>query len=166
MHVRGLTTYLWPADLLGPNPIWSPEPGVTYVAVVGSRDFTDEERLERELDLDWRILGPAVLVSGGARGADRLAERWAKKRGIPAVIINAEWEPDGKFNPKAGFERNTLVVDVATWVISYWDGFSSGTGDTIEKAIAQGKWFDDRRFIVNLQPAKNTAQATLDLEIA
>ncbi|WP_368388894.1 SLOG family protein [Marinobacter sp. SS8-8] len=41
------------------------------VAVIGSRHFTDYDRLERVLQ-PWL---PAHIISGGAKGADALAEQ-------------------------------------------------------------------------------------------
>ena len=41
------------------------------VAVVGGRDFNDYEKMKKILD----EIGPDVIVSGGANGADKLAEK-------------------------------------------------------------------------------------------
>jgi predicted Rossmann fold nucleotide-binding protein DprA/Smf involved in DNA uptake len=54
------------------------------IAVIGSRDFEDYARLESVLAHHL----PAVLVSGGAKGADALAERLA---GVPVEVHH----PDG-----------------------------------------------------------------------
>jgi len=48
--------------------------------VCGGRDFFDYELVERTLDALER---PSLVIQGNARGADRLAKRWAKERGIP-----------------------------------------------------------------------------------
>ena len=45
----------------------------------------------------------SVIVSGGAHGADAMAERYAKERGYHLVVFEAEWERLGK---KAGPARN------------------------------------------------------------
>jgi len=48
------------------------------VIVAGSRSFRDYEVLCKVLD-EMEI---TTIISGGARGADKLGERYAKERGI------------------------------------------------------------------------------------
>lgn len=103
------------------------------IAVVGSRDFDDFPRLTRVLDgikaLEFR------LVSGGARGADRLAEDYARMRGIDIIVLPAEWEKHGL---SAGKRRNQLIVNVADAMIAFWDGRSKGTKDVMLRARIKG----------------------------
>lgn len=106
-----------------------------HVAVIGSRTYRDRESLFRDLDRAWTKWGPFTLVSGGAAGADRLAEEWATKRGVPALIFRADWERYGR---KAGPLRNRAIVLAADAVIAYWDGRSPGTRGTLEMAQAAG----------------------------
>jgi hypothetical protein len=109
------------------------------VAVVGSRGFTDYDRLARDLDRARARWGDFTLVSGGARGADSLAERWAQERGLPTLIRRVtpgEWRELGK---RAGPLRNTRLVAAADAVIAFWDGKSPGTADCIRQAEAAGK---------------------------
>jgi hypothetical protein len=97
------------------------------VAVVGSRSFKDYERLERKL----RKLGKLnSLISGGAAGADKLAERYAREHKIKMVIHKPEWK---HFKKAAGPTRNQTIVDEADVVVAFWDGNSPGTRDTIDK---------------------------------
>ena len=88
----------------------------------------------------------ATVVSGGARGVDREAERWAKGRGLPFVEVPARWQEGGppwvwrngrRYNPNAGFDRNTVMVDQSDAAIVVWDGRSRGALDTINKVIAK-----------------------------
>ena len=54
------------------------------VAIIGSRTFTDYERAEEfvnALELDI-----SRIISGGARGADAIAERYAAEHGIPITV--------------------------------------------------------------------------------
>lgn len=101
------------------------------IAVIGSREFTDYAVMEAVLNsfletCKW----PVVLVSGGARGADNLAERYAAENKIPIHIIRADWNAYGK---AAGFLRNTKIVEACDDCVAFWDGKSSGTADTIRK---------------------------------
>ena len=52
-----------------------------YVLVAGSRTFTDYELMKSKLDKLLINHNDVVVVSGGARGADTLAERYAKEKG-------------------------------------------------------------------------------------
>lgn len=97
------------------------------VAVIGSRGFGDYELLKRTLD-PFPI---SKIISGGARGADKLSETYAKEKGIPTEIYIPDWDLFGK---KAGFLRNTTIIENAELVIAFWDSKSKGTRDSIGKA--------------------------------
>jgi len=101
------------------------------VAVVGSRSFRDYELMKYKLS----NLSIAEIVSGGAMGADKLAERYAKEMDIPVVIFYPEWS----IGKHAGLLRNTDIVRYSDIVYAFWDGHSPGTADSIQKAISMGK---------------------------
>lgn len=109
------------------------------VAVVGSRGFTDYTFLTSQLDAYRSQNLITKIVSGGATGADRLAARYAREKGIPLDEKRPNWNARGVYNPKAGLERNTEIVAAADVVIAFWDGSSPGTRDTIRKARKMGK---------------------------
>ena len=71
------------------------------------------------------------IISGGARGADSLAERYAKENNIEFVCFPADWKTHGKV---AGFIRNKDIVKASDRVIAFYDGKSSGTKDTLAAA--------------------------------
>lgn len=100
------------------------------LAVVGSRDFNDYELLKSEIDKIKNILNIDTIVSGGARGADTLAERYANEYNLGKLIFLPEWEKYGK---RAGFIRNTIIWDHADAIIAFWDGVSKGTKHTVDK---------------------------------
>lgn len=108
------------------------------VAVIGSRTFMNYEEVKRVLS----TMKITLLVSGGAKGADSLGERYAKENNIETKIFLPDWNKHGKI---AGFIRNTDIVNEAELVIAFWDGISKGTLDSIKKADAQGK----RLLIIN-----------------
>lgn len=97
------------------------------VAVIGGRGFDDYEKLKQTLEL----FPITVIVSGGAVGADRLAERYAKEKSIPTEIYLPEWDLFGK---KAGFLRNTTIIENSELVVAFWNSKSRGTRDSIGKA--------------------------------
>jgi hypothetical protein len=105
------------------------------VAIVGSRNFNDYLLLQQVLDdfcLKNQVSG---FVSGGARGADKLAERYAMERKLPIEVLIPDW----KTGRSAGLARNTDIVAKADAVITFWDGVSPGTRDTIRKATKANK---------------------------
>ena len=103
-------------------------------AIIGTRTFENYEQLEAIInDLSNK---PTEIISGGATGADALAERYATENGIKLTIIHPEWEVFGKF---AGPARNKLIIEASQQVIAMWDGKSKGTKNSIDQAKAQGK---------------------------
>ena len=102
------------------------------LAIVGSRNFTDYKRLSRIID---EVKGEITLIiSGGARGADTLAERYAKEKAIPYLIFPANWDRYGK---GAGILRNQDIVDNAEAMIAFLAPESRGTRDSIKRAQAE-----------------------------
>lgn len=101
------------------------------IAVVGSRGFDDYARLVSVLQPHL----PAVLVSGGAQGADALAERLARERGLTIDVIPADWQRYGR---GAGPIRNKQIVESADLVIAFWDGKSRGTRSALSHADKMG----------------------------
>lgn len=80
-----------------------------------------------------------IIVSGGAPGADRMAESAAKRAGIITARFNPAWIRNGVSRGYAGFERNSVMVDYADDVYLFWDGISGGTKDSGKKAREQHK---------------------------
>ena len=105
------------------------------LAVVGSRTFYDYDLLERCL-LRYFSLDDLEILSGGARGTDALAARFAREHGLALRIIEADWERLGRV---AGPVRNSRLVQEAEVLVAFWDGRSRGTRDSIAKARRAGK---------------------------
>ena len=102
-----------------------------FVAIIGSRDFTNYEYLKYKCDQILNQSKGITIISGGARGTDRMAERYATEKNLPIVIMKADWIQNGK---SAGMIRNRLMLKVATHVIAFWDYQSPGTKHMIESA--------------------------------
>jgi hypothetical protein len=102
------------------------------VAIVGSRDWKEPARILDCID----ELGDVEIVSGGARGVDRIAAQYAKIAGLETKEFIADWERHGKM---AGFIRNTQIVDYCDELIAFWDMKSKGTADSIRRAQEAGK---------------------------
>lgn len=110
----------------------------TTYCVNGSRGFNSEECM----DTYMRMFIPKGsedsyrLILGGARGADSLAKEWAIKNGVEYVEVKPDWNKYGK---KAGVLRNIDMLDNygVSMLISFWDGSSKGTKQTIDYAISK-----------------------------
>ncbi len=111
----------------------------TRLIVCGGVDFTDYAMLSRELDALIAALGTVTLVSGGARGADALAGRYAAERGNPIRVFPAEWKRYGK---AAGPIRNRAMLRFAgeaqAQAAAFWNGKSRGTANMIALAEQAG----------------------------
>lgn len=80
---------------------------MSVVAIVtGSRDWTDRTALEEVLD----ELKPAMVIQGGAKGADQQSREWCDRTGTPCIEVPALWTAHGK---AAGPKRNALMLRVA-----------------------------------------------------
>ena len=99
-------------------------------AIIGSRDL-----LYVTLE-DYLPKGITMVISGGARGIDKLAEQYADKHDIPKKLFYPDYKKYGKIAPLI---RNKLIVDNADIVIAFWNGISRGTRFTIDYAKQQGK---------------------------
>ena len=96
------------------------------IAVIGSRSFADYELLKKTLN---EITGITKVISGGAKGADSLAEQWAKEYQIETVIYKPDW---AKYGRGAGVVRNRLIIEDCDLCIAFWDGESKGTKSSID----------------------------------
>jgi len=100
------------------------------LAVVGGRDFSNYTLMCAKIDAIRARCTVATLVSGGARGADRLAERYARENELPILVLRPDWS----LGRGAGLLRNKEIVETADCVLAFWDGRSKGTKNTIERA--------------------------------
>lgn len=105
-----------------------------YLLVVGSRSITDYEYIKNTLD-KYRN-SDTVIVSGGAKGVDTLAERYADENNLQKVIMKADWDKYGK---RAGYIRNAemhkFISDKEDKLcIAFWDGYSKGTAHNFNLA--------------------------------
>lgn len=100
---------------------------MVILGVSGYREFTNYEQFRNRLD---EIPDVKMIVAGGCRGTDTLAERYAQERNIPIMIIPADWS----LGKKAGPMRNTEIVRSSDTLIAFLHPNSIGTIDAINKA--------------------------------
>lgn len=114
------------------------------IIVAGSRGFDNYALLSSRLDKYMGELSPvyrkiAEIISGTARGADRLGEKYAKEKRFDLKKFPANWE---KFGNKAGYLRNREMAEYAADGIGvlflFWDGNSKGSKNMLELAHRYG----------------------------
>jgi hypothetical protein len=66
------------------------------VLVTGGRKYADRVAVFRHLDELHRAGRIALIVEGGATGADRFAREWGDARGVPVATFRAPWSALGK----------------------------------------------------------------------
>lgn len=108
----------------------------TRLIVCGGRNYTNYSAVMQALN---DHLGPfadldPVVVTGGAPGADRLAERAAQELGLKTEVFPADW---GKLGRAAGPIRNRQMLDAGSDVVIAFPG-GRGTADMVRAARERG----------------------------
>ena len=115
------------------------------VIIAGSRDFNDYKLLKKSAIeiITKKTMLPDLTrsISGGARGADTLGERFANEMGLEISRFIPDWDGLGK---RAGYVRNAEMAKFAVeddndgMLIAFWDGQSRGTKHMIDLAKRYG----------------------------
>lgn len=90
--------------------------------VAGSRTFNDYDLLKTKLDfyLKNKDVTEIEIVSGTAKGADKLGELYAKANHINLKLMPADWA----LGKSAGYKRNEQMAKYASHCVVFWDGES------------------------------------------
>jgi hypothetical protein len=114
------------------------------IIIAGSKTFNDFSYLEnRLLDIarglikdGYKTHNNIEIISGTARGADKLGENLAELYDLKLSKFPANWDLYGK---SAGYIRNEEMAKYAKEdngiLIAFWDGESKGTSHMIDLAI-------------------------------
>jgi hypothetical protein len=105
------------------------------VIIAGSRTITEYDDVVTAFQ-EWPYWECTEIVSGGARGVDRLGERIAKEWNLPVTKFIPGWDEFGK---RAGYLRNAEMAKYADGLIAVWDGQSKGTKHMIDLMLEAGK---------------------------
>ena len=126
------------------------------LAIIGSRNFNNYSYAKKHIlnIIQKNNISINKIISGGASGADKIAETFASKFNIPIEIIKADWSK-GK---AAGVMRNTDIIKKSEYVIAFWDKKSKGTLDSINKAKRLGR----KLFVVDISPNAINEGARID----
>ncbi len=126
------------------------------VIIAGSRSITDFEIIKKAIECC--PFPVSEVVSGRAKGVDLLGEKYAGEEKIPIKVFKPSWSDleapgaivktnrYGKYNAKAGIDRNEKMGDYADALIAVWDGESTGTKHMIEYM----EFLDKEVFIYNI----------------
>ena len=134
-------------------PGGAPRPTARRVLFTGSRRWTDSDAIERALSAT--ALPGAVVVVGGANGADQMAEDATRRLGLTPERHDADWVgpcspecPDGHrktrqdgttYCPLAGHRRNQAMVNLGADVaVAAALPGSTGTIDCMRRAKSAG----------------------------
>jgi hypothetical protein len=119
------------------------------LVIAGSRSWTDYSSLKSVLDDFTKSHKVTEIVSGTAKGADTLGEKYAKENGIPIKRFPAKWndmsEPClkktnkyGEYNALAGHKRNEQMAKYCDFAIVFTHG-SRGSKDMIGQMEKLGR---------------------------
>lgn len=98
--------------------------------IVGSRSIN-------EFDLSEYVPADTeLIISGGAKGIDRVVEKYADSNNISKLIIRPKYKLYGRAAP---IKRNEEMVNIADAVLIIWDVKSKGTKYTAEYAERKNK---------------------------
>jgi hypothetical protein len=104
---------------------------MTRVLVTGGRDFADKTALWAALD----AVSPSRIIVGDARGADTLAQEYAKERKIALTIEHASWAIEGVM---AGMIRNVRMIERHKPDLVVAAPGGAGTEHCIKNALLRG----------------------------
>lgn len=96
------------------------------VIIAGSRTIEGYSKVVKAVADSTFVI--TSIVSGCAKGADRLGELYALLHQLPCTKFPADWDKHGK---SAGYKRNVVMSENADALIALWDGTSKGTGHMI-----------------------------------
>ena len=106
--------------------------GDLVVLITGSRSWRDSDAVIAALTKH----APAMVVTGGAEGADQIAALQARRLGIHVAEVVALWD---RHKRAAGPIRNRAMLALQPdLVLAFWDGSSPGTRSMIDSAAKAG----------------------------
>jgi predicted Rossmann fold nucleotide-binding protein DprA/Smf involved in DNA uptake len=104
------------------------------IAIVGSRHYPDLDGVETYI---LSLPSDTTLVTGSASGVDAAVTRAARKLDLAVQKFPASFEENS--DPSMAAERNRKLVDEVDTLVAFWDGASSGTRLTVDRALDSGK---------------------------
>lgn len=109
------------------------------VIIAGSREWTDYELLKKKCSffLQNKLADPGVqvvILSGHAKGADLLGEKFAQENNLPVELYPAQWDKYGK---RAGYLRNKDMADKGNAAIIFLSRSAQNKGSLMMASLAR-----------------------------
>lgn len=109
--------------------------GRNRIIYCGGRDFEEIGIIYRIMKETFNEYGSHIVVTGGARGADKSAEYCAQKLGYTVESYPADWGTHGK---AAGFIRNAQMAKLDNVILTVAFPGGNGTAHMIETSKKNG----------------------------
>ena len=103
------------------------------LGITGSRKFVDTDCVEQAI----LEAAPDMILTGGAKGADILAENVARKHGIPWKTYHPKFKTDANtpYHARWYLKRNEEIVNACDTLLAFFAGAKSkGTQYTVKYA--------------------------------
>jgi hypothetical protein len=107
------------------------EVGFVKVIIAGSRSITEFETVKAAIEASGFTI--SEVVSGAAKGVDRLGEQYAAEHGISVKQFKPDWARNKR---GGGLVRNKDMAEYADAAVIVWDGESKGAkhmADTMQQ---------------------------------
>ena len=134
------------------------------LCIAGSRDLYDYSLIDRAMAMyNINLEDIKEIISGGAKGVDTNARKFAEFHKIKFKEYPADWKnlkhqdaiivdgPYGKYDKKAGYRRNSILAEKSDKLLAITNG-SNGTEHMIECMKKLGKQY----FVYEVDPPNIT----------
>lgn len=101
------------------------------VAIIGSRSVSMDAY---GYVLPYIPKNATEIVSGGAKGADQIAEEYAKQAHLPLKVFFPDYSA---YRKRAPLQRNLDIVKYSDYVLVLWDGKSRGSANVIRLCLQE-----------------------------
>ena len=101
------------------------------IIIAGSRCFDNKKMIFDFINKSKFDI--TELVSGGAKGVDKIGEEWAKDKGIPIKQFIPHYSVDSFPDTNAPLLRNIDMANYAEGLIAIWINKSRGTEHMIKQ---------------------------------
>lgn len=114
------------------------------IGIIGSRSITSYDRVQAQIrSVIYNVTDdgePVVVVTGGAKGVDTIAERIADEDGYDKIVFRPYFQCDdtADYDPRHYHVRNRQIIQNSDGMIAVWDGESRGTASVIKRAQRMG----------------------------